>query len=533
MSESTPPASGDHRSGAAPVLSDYLGVLRRRYLVILAALVMTPIVVVIVSLAQTSKYQASSDVLIGGANYAALVNGLTPPANDGERTASTLASLARVPEVARRVLAAAKFQDRRTPEEFLNQSSVASTTGADILRFTVTDPNRAIAERLATTYAEVFTKFRRDLDNRAISEASAGIDAELAKLGARGARGTPAYKDLVAKRQQLTTLAALQTNSAVVVQPAVEATKTGPQPARNVILGLGLGVILAIGLAYLAESLDTRVRSVDDLERWLGASVLGRVPLPRSRAEVLPMIALPNGRDAEAFRMLRTSFDFVNLNHNAHSVLVTSSIGDEGKSVVSANLAGALARAQRRVILCDLDARKPSIADMFGLGGLPGIADVVLRRTDLEEALVPVSLSPGEAGNGVGASESLLRVLTLGSARPPAPGEFVGSPQVQAVIKRLEEMADFVIIDGPPLLVVSDALTVAQHVDAMIVVARTDRISRSVARETRRVLSRTSTPLLGLVTTGPRQAMGTPNYLYDISTDGAATKPVAETSPFN
>jgi Mrp family chromosome partitioning ATPase len=157
----------------------------------------------------------------------------------------------------------------------------------------------------------------------------------------------------------------------------------------------------------------------------------------------------------------------------------------------------------------------------------------VLRRIDLESALVPVSLTPGEAGRGVGTSESPLRVLTLGSARPPAPGEFVGSAQVQAVIKGLEEMADFVIIDGPPLLVVSDAVTVAQHVDAMIVIARIDRISRSVARETRRVLSRMSTPLLGIVTTGPRQTMGTPSYLYDASMDGAAAKPFARTPPLS
>ena len=422
----------ESRGAAGPTVRDTAGVLRRRLPLIVAALILTPLIAVVVSLGKTTQYAASSDVLIGGTDYAALVNGIAPGATDPERTASTLASLARVPDVARRVLVKTGLGGTRTVQEFLAQSSVSPTTGADILRFTVSDRDAATAKELATAYADVFTQFRQDIDSRSIDQARAGLDAELARLAASGAKKSATYADLEAKKRQLLALEALQTNSTVVVQPAVEAGKTGPQPVRNGVLGLALGVILAIGLAYLAESLDTRVRSAEDLERRLGASVLGRIPLPGGGTHFLPMLTHPNGPDAEAFRMLRTSFDFVNLNHEARSVLVTSSVGEEGKSVTSANLAIALARAQRRVILCDLDARKPSIATMFGLDGRSGITDVALGTDELEDALVPIPLTPAsDAGRPTGSgAEPLLRVLTLGTTRPPAPGEFVGSAHV-------------------------------------------------------------------------------------------------------
>jgi capsular exopolysaccharide synthesis family protein len=506
-----------HHDQEAPaqtgVDTDYLALVRRRAGIIAAALVLTPVCAVLWSLREAPQYQATAQVLISQTNFASLVNGFATAPADPARTSSTLAELARVPEVVRRTLAASHVKSRSI-ESFLKDSSVSAASGADLLQFSVSDRRPATAVRLATAYAQAFTAYRNHLDSEAFMEARAGVVSQMHRLAAAGKRKTAIYGELAAKNRQLGALAALRTGSAVVVQRAGEATKVRPRPKHAALLGLGVGLLLAVGLGYLAETLDTRLRSSEELEQRLGRPILGAVTLPKpASGEPLPMLHRPDGLEAEAFRMLRTGVDFVSLNRETRSMLITSSVPLEGKSITSANLAIALALSRRLVILCDLDARRASLARLFGVGDKPGITDVALGRIALEDALVriPLDRTGPASGRATGQLEGSLRLLTLGRTQPPDPGEFVASVKIRSILQELKELADVILIDGPPLLPVSDARTIATEVDGVIFVSRLKLVRRSTIKDAARVLERLQTPLLGVVVTDET----TPNAKYE------------------
>ena len=224
------------------------------------------------------------------------------------------------------------------------------------------------------------------------------------------------------------------------------------------------------------------------------------------------MLEEPDAGYAESFRMLRTNLEFVMLDQEVRTIQITSAVEEEGKSTTAANLAVAFARAGKRVILIDLDLRKPRLQQLFGTDGGPGITDVV-RGVPIDTALsrVPIQrdvhdqngvevsdvVSPGPAGNGAGGS---LGVLTAGHI-PPNPGELLGSQAVANVVGQLRERADLLLIDSPPLLHVGDPMTVSAMVDAVVIIARLELLRRNNLTEMHRLLSTMRARKLGFVLT--------------------------------
>ena len=452
----------------AATVRDYGRILwRRKWIVLLVACLATGVAVYL-SQRQAPVYQASADVLLRHDNLAGTLTGVgetTGGATDPRRVSQTQADLARVRPLAAEVVRAAEAP--MTALELLRSSSVTAKTNSDILRFSVENEDRALATRLATAYARGYTNFRRRLDTSAIERARSEAQSRLNELEAAGRTASALYANLDEKVQLLNTMAALQTSNAYLVEPADAADQISPLPVRTGLLALTLSLILGVGLAFLYETLDTRIRSADEIATRLGLPQLARIPAPRrqfSKKNRLVTIDAPNSADAEAFRILRTNLEFVDVDRQAKMIMLTSAVEGEGKSTTAANLAVTLARSGRRVVLVDLDTRRPFLHEFFGLGREDGLTRVVLGYSSLEDGLQRVAVTSeslrkpaGESRNGAGRVDGVLEVLPLGPT-PPNPGEFAASKALSGVMQSLRERADVVLIDAPPLLGIGDAL---------------------------------------------------------------------------
>jgi polysaccharide biosynthesis transport protein len=328
-------------------------------------------------------------------------------------------------------------------------------------------------------------------------------------------------------------MSALQTSNAYLAQPAESAGQVSPKPVRNGLLAGVLGLVLGVGLAFLRETLDTRVRSTDEIASWLELPLLARVPSPprhvRSATELVTIVE-PNSAHAEAFRILRTNLDFVNLEAGARTIMFTSAGGGEGKSTTAANVAVAMARAGRRCVLVDLDLRQSSVHSFFRLTRDRGMTDVALGRIALEEAMVGVPLgiparNGHRAGNGQAETGPMLVVVPAGTP-PPNPGELVAGSRMATILGTLRERADIVIVDAPPLLSVGDALALSSRVDGMVLVASLPSIQRSALGELRRVLESCPARKLGFVLAGAELEQG-----YGYASYGAYHQPAPTSHP--
>ena len=465
----------DNRVTGPPTLLDHLGLLWRRRWFVLVPLVLVPVGAVLLSSQQTATYQASADVLLSQKNLTTSLTGVQTPYVDPARVAETEAGLARLPQVARLATKAAHVPGL-TPLKLLKSSSVSATLGSDLLRFTVEHSRPDVAMRLATTYAQAYTSYRRGLDANEINNAKSAVSARLAKLEATGAKGSPLYKSLVVRERQLAALEAFQAPTAVVVQPANEAPQTGPHTARNGFLGLVLGLLLGLGCAFLIDGLDSRVHTVSALRSRLGLPLLGTLPPPpRELQETgLVMLSAPMSPDAEPYRFLRASLDVNNSELQAKTIMVTSAMDGEGKTTTAANLAVALARSGRHVVLADFDLRRPRVQQLFGLDDSRGLTDVGDGGTTLDDALQLVSFATGDGSarskNRPGRGAGRLEVLTAGRASPDP--DTLASHSTAVIIESLRERADIVLIDVAPLLPVGDAIALTSLVDAVVVVVR-------------------------------------------------------------
>jgi succinoglycan biosynthesis transport protein ExoP len=574
-------------AGESSTIHAYLGVLRRRKWPFLQAVALVPLAALVWSLQQSPLYQASSVVFLSRQNLAATLSGTQDPNayQQADRFAQTQADLARTPDVASRALSAVGLTDR-TPDDLLTQSSVSPEANADLLMFRVTDSKRSAAAKLATAYAAQFTLYRRRLDTSSLQTAAGEVEARIRQLQADGDQPSALFTNLVAKEQQLRTLEALQTSNAFVVRPAQKAEQVRPRPLRNTILGLALGLVLGVALAFLWEALDTRVRSAEEISEQLGLPLLARLPAwqrtkpPRRRRRrgkpeqeqvdepptLLAMVSEPHSIQAEAFRMLRTNLEFASMARRPRTIMITSAVEGEGKSTTAANLAVALARGGRRVRLVDLDLRRPILDRLFSLEGRPGITDVALGRLSVERALTKVAIpSPAGAassgprangqrangygngnGNGTGHRRlaGVLEVLCSGPI-PPDAGEFVQSPALTDILDRLagkprpsakngfrlfarpipvDPGVDIVLIDAPPLLHIGDAMALSAKVDALVVVTRLELVTRAKLKELARVLDAVPAAKLGWVLTGAELGDGYGyGYGYGSGHEGGAS----------
>ncbi|MBZ5734928.1 polysaccharide biosynthesis tyrosine autokinase [Nocardioides sp. TRM66260-LWL] len=309
-----------------------------------------------------------------------------------------------------------------------------------------------------------------------------------------------------------------------VLQP-VEAAElptapVSPKPSRNLALGIALGLLLGVAYAVVRSRLDRRLKSSTNFDKEYGVAVVGRVPgikqLETEERTGVAQLAVSktagsSGWEAgEAFRKLRTSISYMDVDQPPKIIVVTSPQPGDGKSTTAANLAAAIAISGQPVTLVDGDLRRPSVADGFGLVEGAGLTDVLIGRVTLDDVLQE---SPDFEG---------LTVLAAGSI-PPNPSELLGSKAMEGLIQELARDG-MVIIDAPPLLPVTDAAVLSRECDGAIVVVSHNRTLDAELTDALTALTAVQGRVLGVVVNRvPRKESGTGYYTGYYTTDvGAA-----------
>ncbi|GGO65605.1 polysaccharide biosynthesis tyrosine autokinase [Nonomuraea cavernae] len=280
--------------------------------------------------------------------------------------------------------------------------------------------------------------------NRAAALANA-LGAKFAKLIDQIERPTPTSRPTV--------------KVTVVDQAEVPQKPVSPVPLLNLLIAVLVALVASISALILRERLDTTIKTSDVLQRTSESSTLGIIGYERD-ARRHPLIVRRDGRSsrAEAFRSLRTNLQFIGVDRQPKSLVITSCLPNEGKSSTSSNLAITLAQTGWRVLLVDGDLRRPRIPDYLGIEGGIGLTDVLIGRARLADVIQTWG-------------EPSLHVLPSGQT-PPNPSELLGSQGMRQVLDELTDAFDIVIFDAPPLLPVTDAATLAAICDGVMLVAR-------------------------------------------------------------
>ncbi|MBD7958571.1 polysaccharide biosynthesis tyrosine autokinase [Microbacterium sp. Sa4CUA7] len=273
------------------------------------------------------------------------------------------------------------------------------------------------------------------------------------------------------------------------LQPAqVPLAPTAPNMRLSLALGGLLGLAAGVGIALLREVLDTRIRTVKDVEEITGAPTLGGIALdPEAKKRPLVVAAAARDPRAEAYRSLRTNMQFLAIGGGAAAYVITSAGPSEGKSTTAANLAIAFAETGARVALLDGDLRKPKVADYFGIEGGLGLADVLVGRVAASDVIQ-------RWGRGT------LFLLPAGTV-PPNPAELLGSTAMGKLMGELKAAFDVIIIDAPPTLLVTDAAVVSRFTDGAIVVAAAGSTTRPRLASAVQSIEAVGSQVLGTVVT--------------------------------
>lgn len=290
-------------------------------------------------------------------------------------------------------------------------------------------------------------------------------------------------------------------------QAALPTSPTSPDYPINLAVGGIIGIVLGYGGALVRRQLDSRIRTVDDMETLVGTSVLTILPetAELDRVGDAGIVQAQTGAAAEALRQLRTNLRFVDVDNPPSSIVITSANAGEGKTVVSSNLARVLAAAGQKTILIDGDLRRPMVANIFDLDPAVGLTQVLAGDLSLEHTIQ----DPGLPN---------LRVITAGRI-PPNPSELLGSQRMQHMIEDLVADGYLVLIDAPPLLPVTDAGLLSGIVDGAILVLAVGRTYKEQAKLAAKVLNQVGGHVLGSVLNrAPLHGIGGVVYGYGYAT---------------
>jgi len=327
------------------------------------------------------------------------------------------------------------------------------------------------------------------------------------------------YQDLLQRLKEAGVSAGLRSSNIRVVDVArVPTGPITPNVPRTIQFGLLLGLACGVGLAFTLESLDSSIRTIEEISAVSTLPTLGTIPIQgslngslrkrlktaslelESTDSALITHARPRSEAAEAYRSLRTSILLSSYGAPPKVILVTSAVPQEGKTTISANSALVLAQRGGRVLLVDADLRRPGIDRIFGFRSAAGLSTLISGAQKFEEAAVPFADCPN------------LTILPAGPI-PPQPAELLGSSVMKDYIARWRREFDHVVIDSPPCLSVTDAVVLSPEADRVILVARSGKTTKIVLRRACDLLTQVNARVMGIVLNG-LNTRSTEGYYY-------------------
>jgi len=498
-----------------------LGVLRRRGLLILAAVAAVFVLVYALSSTRDKVYTSNADVQFTGATQQLLTESGDRPSNRNINLANEvyLVTSATVREAVVAQLGSDAYGEVRN-------IGVVQVTNTDVMRISVSSTSPEIARDAADAFANNYTEIRkRDLQEiytrqaEALRNTSEVVAEEIVSLEQAIANDpNPNSAENEVRRLQRGSLisqqSSLQNRAFELDLNAAERASTirvaksaglprlpnSPTPLRDAGIAALATLVIGIGLAFLYEQLDTRIKA-DNLAAVTGSiPLLGSLPVIGTRRRFLGLLgkrgAAPRelvpatSAAAEAYRAIATSLRFSALGQQKRRILITSSISGEGKTSLTANLAAILAENGLRVLVVSGDLRRPQLAQTLGAVDIDkGLTSVILG----DEQLVDVLVSAGRS------DEEAITILPSGPL-PHDPSVLLGSDEFGEMLTQFEKAgADFILIDCAPVLPVSDPLAVARHVDGVILVVEHGRSRQGELAQAIERLQKVDADVIGVV----------------------------------
>lgn len=291
----------------------------------------------------------------------------------------------------------------------------------------------------------------------------------------------------------------------VVVEPAViPADSAGAPIAIYVFLGGFIGFVFSLGLVFVLEYVDDSFKTGAEIKQALDLPTLGTIPrLGRRQRRGNPVpLTHPHSPASEAFRTLRTNLRFASVGQPLSTLLITSAEAGEGKTTVAASLGVVLAQSRHQVVLIDADLRNPALHKQFDVPNQTGLTNLLVGDIqDIEECIVETGVDN-------------LRLITSGPA-PPDPSQLLGSERMEAILDQLKKSAEWIVLDAPPTLMVTDAAVIASMSDGVALVVEAKRTTRDQAHRARDILQGVGARLLGaILTKAETEGRGSSSYYY-------------------
>ncbi len=524
------------RADRTPGFARFLAVIRERWWIILLSLIVVGGLAFGVSLLIAPRYSATAQLvyLPDDAQLASEALSSSDTAASTHNIASdalTLETSAFAERVGQAMGTGASASDLRSAIR------VSSDSELQVINVTAVGKDAYLVSDIATAFASEFVKQRQEDVASSLAKAQELVAARLDSLTSEEA--TSDY-GLALKQQNddLSVLISMQITDYKLLEKAILPTSPYfPRPFLNLLLGLCAGLVIGLLIAFMLNHLDRRIKDQSTLEQVLELPLIGSVPLAsgkqaKTSATGNLAVGFREGNEAllESMRMLRSNLKVLGFGDAKRTLLVTSVTPGEGKSTLAVNLALTMALAGDRVVLVDADLRNPAIHQYLGIPNKEGLGDVLLDKdaswstkiqaVDLSKFVAP-QIAPARKPPGSEAPISKFLCLTSGPILSN-PSEVLESSAMVDLLGELQGISDYLILDGPPMLVTSDSLILAQCVDAVVLACKLGRETAAEAVQVKQLLDRAEIAALGIVMSGSKPQSRDSYYYHHAGQTGEA-----------